>query len=161
MKHIVVLAMLVVLTSSAFAVEEGKTWATATSTRPSDGRTIVYRFIQEYQPTFDRSKYPVRVFLSWHYQSPTGMPSVAERQAMDRFEDLLVPSLESGPLASLAVVRTGNDLRRWIFYTSSEVAFRKKLAQVLKNSSSLPIEAEAQSEPGWDTYEQFVRGIRR
>ncbi len=80
---------------------------------------------------------------------------------MDKFEDLLVPLLETGPLANLALVRTGNDLRQWIFYTSSETTFKKKLAQALKNSPDLPIEAEAKLEPGWDTYEQFVRGIRR
>jgi hypothetical protein len=75
------------LASSTPAADDAKTWATAIATRPSDGRKIVYRFIQEYSPTFDRSKYPVRITLSWRYSSETGMPSVPERESMDELED--------------------------------------------------------------------------
>lgn len=161
MKQLVTFSLFALLAISAFAVDEGKTWATATATRPSDGRVIVYRFIQEYRPTFDRSKYPIRVTVSWRYNSATGMPSVQERESMDRFEDQFMPLIETGSLASLALVRTGNDLREWTFYANSEPAFRKKLQQVVKSNAGAPIEVVAEREPRWDTYDQFVRGIRR
>jgi hypothetical protein len=160
MKQLAAFSMLVLLAASAPAAEDGKTWATATATRPSDGRVIVYRFIQEYSPTFDRSKYPIRATLSWRYSSETGMPSVPERESMDKLEDQIAPQLKP-PLASLALVRTGNNLRRWTFYASSEAAFRKKLEQALKPGTPRTIEVEAAPEPKWETYEQFVQGVRR
>jgi hypothetical protein len=81
---------LFLLASSTPAADDAN-WATAIATRPSDGRKIVYRFIQEYSPTFDRSKYPVRITLSWRYSSETGMPSVPERESMDELEDVITP----------------------------------------------------------------------
>ena len=160
MKQLAAFSMLVLLTASAPATEDGKTWATATATRPSDGRKIVYRFIQEYSPTFDRSMYPIRVTLSWKYSSGTGMPSVPERESMDKLEDRIAPQLEP-PVASLALVRTGDNLRQWTFYASSEATFMKKLEQVLKSGTPQAIEVAATPEPKWETYERFVQGVRK
>jgi hypothetical protein len=160
MKQLAALTMLVLFAASAPAAEDGKIWATATATRPSDGRVIVYRFIQEYSPTFDRSKYPIRVTLSWKYSSETGMPSVPERESMDKLEDQVGPQLKP-PVASLALVRTGNNLRQWTFYASSEATFRRKLEQALKAGTPHTFEVEATPEPRWETYEQFVQGVRR
>lgn len=159
MKQLAAFSLFLLLASSTPAADDAKTWATAIATRPSDGRKIVYRFIQEYSPRFDRSKYPVRITLSWRYSSETGMPSVPERESMDGLEDVITPQLEP-PVASLALVRTGNNLRQWTFYASSEATFRTRLEQVLKTGASRPIEVDAQPEPRWDTYEQFVQGVR-
>ena len=160
MKQLITFSILALLAVSTLAAEDGKVYSTAIANRPSDGRKIVYRFIQEYSPTFDRSKYPVRVTVSWRYSSPTGMPSVPERESMDKLEDLLVPQVRPS-LASLALVRTGNNLRQWTFYTSSEAEFRKKLEQALKKNSQQPVEVESELEPGWETYEQFVQSVRK
>ncbi len=83
-----------------------------------------------------------------------------EREAMDRLEDQIAPQLKS-PVASLALVRTGNNLRQWTFYTRSEATFRKKLEQALRAETPQAIEVEATADPRWETYEQFVQGVRR
>lgn len=161
MKHSAALFILMSLAASALAVEDGKEWAIATATRPSDGRVIVYRFIQEYQRSFDRAEFPIRLTLSWRYNSATGMPSVPERESMDMFEDRLTPLVEKDPLASLALVRTGDNLRQWVFYAASESSFRQMLDESLEAAPRLPIEVSTVVEPRWETYEQFVRGIRK
>ena len=161
MKLLATISMLALLAAPALATEDGKFWATATATRPSDGHRIIYRFVQEYQPAFDRSKYPVRVTVSWRYDSATGMPSVPERESMDGFEDRLAPHLEQSSLASLALVRTGDNLRQWTYYAKTEGAFRKEFDQTIGAKSLLPIEVKFELEPRWETYEQFVRGVRK
>ena len=161
MKYLVLLLAAAMAPMSAQAQDGGKTWATAVAERPSDGHRIVYRFIQEYVPSFDRSKYPIRVTLAWRYESSTGMPSVVERESMDKLEDLLSPQLEESALASLALVRTGDNLRQWTYYAKSEPAFRSRLDQVLRGAGSFPIEVNAEPEPSWETYERFARGVRK
>ena len=148
-------------TASADAQDGGRTWATAVSSRPSDDRKIVYRYVQEYLPSFDRARYSTRITLSWRYESPSGMPSTSERESMDRFEDLLEPQLEPTLLASLALVRTGDNLRQWTYYTKSESGFRAKLEQAIRSAGGAPVEASAVSDPAWRVYEQFVKGVRR
>ena len=161
MTRFILFALVALLATSVPAQDAGKTWATAVATRPSDGRQIVFRFIQEYLPSFDRSKFPVRVTLSWRYESATGMPSAPERESMDQFEDLVGPQVESPLLASLALVRTGDNLRQWTYYTTSEDAFRAKFGVAVRSAPQAPVELKVEPDPAWEKYEQFRSGVHK
>jgi hypothetical protein len=149
------------LVATASAQDGGKRWATAVATRPSDGHKMIYRYIEEFELGFDRHAFPERVTLEWPYRSDTGLPSPSDRQAMDRFEDLLSAKLQSrGPLsASLVVVSTGEGLRRWTYYVKSAEAFSADFSSV-SALDRVPVESHAEHDPGWISYEAFVRSVR-
>ena len=81
------LAGVVVATSS-----NAQVYATAISKDESNGRAIIFRYIQSFGPGFDRATLPDRVILVWKYQSASGMPAVEERQRMGALEDAVDPT---------------------------------------------------------------------
>ena len=158
--RLLVLAMTVMTASSPAHSESGRVWATAVSKNASNGRAIIFRYIKNFQTEFHRSDYPDRVILVWKYRSDSGMPSQAERQSMDRLEDLLSPVLEGPVLAALVLVSTGENRREWIYYAKSEQAFMAVLNKALTTQSRFPIEIHAAPDPAWTTYEDFRKGVR-
>ena len=112
-----------------------------------------------FAPQFDRATQPDRIIVVWNYQSESGMPSVNERESMDRLEDALAPSIESDGFATLALVSTGENSREWIYYTRSEDEFMDRLNAALKGAPAYPIEIHAAPDPAWSTYHEFLSGL--
>jgi hypothetical protein len=142
--------------NSAFA----QVWATATSTNPSNGRVIIFRFIKEFDPNFSRATQPSRVILVWRYNSEHGMPNLVERQRMDAMEDALEPLLEKDHFATLALVSTGENLREWTYYGKSEDGIIALINQALAGKPTFPIEIHTADDPNWTAYEAFRANIR-
>ena len=74
--------------------------------------TIIFRFVKEFRAGFKKSSLPDRVILVWRYESESGLPASAEREAMDRLEDLLSPVVEKKGEPP-RVLRRLQHLRRW------------------------------------------------
>ena len=135
-----------------------KTWATATSTHNENGRVIIFRFAKELHPRFNRGSQPDRIIIVWRYESGTGQPVSDEHQQMNLLEDKLSPALDD-EFATLALVSTGENLREWIYYTSSENEFMARLNRALAGTS-FPIEIHTASDPTWENYEAFKKNLR-
>ena len=144
------LAGVVMATSSSAQV-----YATAISGNQSNGRVIVFRYIHDFGPGFDRATLPDRVILVWKYQSAGGMPAVEERQRMDALEDAVDPVVSRDRFATLVLVSTGENLREWIFYTRSQDEFLKRLNRALAGRPAFPIEIHTAADPQWTTFEKF------
>jgi hypothetical protein len=156
---IAILAAIIWITGNA--AEEGAVWSTAMATRPSDGHRIVYRYRSEFGPSFKRSAYPDRVIIAWSYKSENGMPSKAERESMDRMEDLLAPYVEQTSLSTLTLVSTGEGLREWVYYTASQSEFMAKVNLALRGHPRFPLEIDLWKDPEWKRYEEFKRTIKK
>lgn len=143
--------VLVGLSLSSFA----QTWGLATSTHPTNGRQIVFRYVDTFEAGFQRSSQPVRIILAWKYRSENGMPIPSERQRMDAMEDLLGPVIETDGFATLALVSTGENLREWTYYAKSETEFMTKLNTALAGQPAFPIDIHLASDPSWTMYEKF------
>ena len=153
--------LLVGLSVGAFADSSiGREWATAISTQANTDRKIIFRYIKQFQPTFERAAYPNRIIITWRYDSVTGMPVKAERERMERLEDLLGPVTEQADLAALVLVSTGENLREWIYYAQSEDRFFEGLNKALATEPRFPIEIHAAKDAAWQTYEKFRAGVR-
>ena len=158
MKRLIVLVLASLsLSASCFA----QTWALATSTNPSNGRQIVFRYMNELGPNFQRSSLPTRIILAWKYQSENGMPVLVERQRMDAMEDLLGPLLERDGFAKLAVVSTGENLREWTYYAKSEAEFMVGLNKALDGKPAFPIDVHPAIDPTWSMYEKFRSWVKK
>jgi len=159
MKRILFLAVAALIATVACA-DEVTTWATAVSKQPSTGRAIIYRYAKDFRDGFAKPELPARIILVWRYKSDNGMPSPAERQAMDRMEDLLEPLIQRSGQIVLAIVSTGDDLREWTFYAKSEDVFLAKLNERLAGKPRFPIEVHAGPDLKWSTYERFRSEVR-
>ena len=158
MKRLIFLAVTVVaMSTSSFA----QIWATATSTNHSNGRVIIFRFVDEFAPSFNRASQPNRVILAWKYQSERGMPVLTERQRMDAMEDAMEPIMTKDEFATLALVSTGVNLREWTYYVKSESEFMVRLNKALAGQSAFPIEIHTAADPKWTMYEKFKAGLKK
>jgi hypothetical protein len=66
----------------------------------------------------------------------SGLPVAAEREEMDRMEDMLSPFVEKVGFGMLAMVSTGNGFREWTYYVRSEDEFLKALNVALAGSGA-------------------------
>jgi len=134
-------------------------WATAISKNEAADRQILFRYIHEFEPGFERAAYPHRIVITWDYEAQNGMPDHAELESMYRLEDLLKPVAEDSGLAVLTMVSTGEGLREWTYYARSEEAFFKALNAVLASEARFPIEIHAAEDLPWKTYQDFRSGV--
>jgi|SRR5665213_941763 len=130
-------------------------WATAISTNKSNGRMIIFRYAQEFDPRFDRSEHPDRVIIVWKYQTETGQPNSEDHARMNILEDALESALEEDLFATLALVSTGENLREWTYYARSADGFVERLNNALKTHAPYPIDIHSAVDPTWSTYERF------
>ena len=142
------------------AASAAQTWATATAKNPDGDRVIVYRFLKELPSGFDKATQPDRFIISWKYEGERGMPAPAERQRMDAMEDALEAMDAGGRFATLAVVSTGNNLRRWVYYVQSKQDFAARLNRAQEAMPGLPLELRSDPDPDWKTYEAFKATVR-
>ena len=158
MKRLILLALFAIAMSTN---AHAQTWATATSTNQSNGRVIIFRYLNEFGPSFNRSSQPDRIILAWKYQSEKGMPVLEERQRMDLMEDALEPQMEKDGFATLALVSTGENLREWTYYAKSEGEFMARLNKALAGKSAFPIDVHKAADPKWAMYEKFKAGVQK
>lgn len=163
MRHGLILLSMAMMVGNAAAEPsaDATEWATAISKHAKDGRVIVFRYVTEFRPSFVKASLPDRVILVWRYETLSGLPVAAEREEMDRMEDMLSPFVEKVGFGMLAMVSTGNGFREWTYYVRSEDEFLKALNVALAGERRFPIEVHTGPDPQWFTYERFRRGIRQ
>ena len=78
---------------------------------------------------------------------------------MDSLEDTVERVAPSK--ATLAVVSTGNNLRRWVYYTESASNFIEAVRAVQSRAADVSLDFETAADPGWTFHDSLVRSIRR
>lgn len=138
-----------------------RTWATAISTNADNGRKIIFRYAEELSTSFDQARQPVRIIIVWKYVSESGQPVSEDHQRMNQLEDMLESVLKEDGFTTLALVSTGEGLREWTYYATSENEFMARLNYALAGIPSFPIEIHVAGDPNWDMYEQFKAGLKK
>ena len=138
-----------------------RTWATAISTNADSGRKIIFRYAEELSTSFDQARQPVRIIIVWKYVSESGQPVSEDHQRMNQLEDMLESVLKEDGFTTLALVSTGEGLREWTYYATSENEFMARLNYALAGIPSFPIEIHVAGDPNWDMYEQFKAGLKK
>ena len=137
-----------------------RTWAIAKSTNAQDGREIIFRYAQLFDPTFDRASQPIRIIIVWKYSSDSGQPVKEDHERMNVLEDALESALQKERFATLALVSTGENLREWTYYAKSEDEFMARLNFAFAGIQAFPIEIYIAHDSEWSTYEQFIVGVK-
>jgi hypothetical protein len=128
---------------------EGKDWLLGEARRKNGGSAIVRFLAERPHDSLDLSE---SVRVSWRFPES----GVAEEvfAAMERFEELLQPLVESSS-SRLAVVVTAADCREWIFYVSDAGRFGSALNGLLRDQPRLPIQLYHEADPSWTQWQRF------
>lgn len=97
--------------------------------------------------------------MVWKYESEGGQPAAEDYQRMNLLEDTLESALNQD-LSTLALVSTGEGLRKWTYYVRSEDEFLARLNYAFTGSLRFPIEIYTAYDPNWDAYRDFRSGVR-
>jgi hypothetical protein len=89
------------------------------------------------------------------------MPSTAERESMDKMEDLLAPLVEQDAVSTLVLVSTGEGLREWVYYARSKDEFMARMNEALRRLPRFPIRVDLWKDAEWTHYEAFKKGVRK
>lgn len=142
------------------AISNVRMWATAISTNPHNGRKIIFRYAKELKLSFDPASQPVRIIIVWKYESESGQPVAEDHRRMNQLEDLLEAALDRDCFATLALVSTGEGLREWTYYASSDDEFMARLNYAFAGVPEFPVEIHTAYDPEWCVYEEFKAGVR-
>ena len=102
-------------------------------------------------------KFPYLIRVGWKYNAlPDGFPDETDEELMGRVHDAFSEAFHKDKTAYIVAVYTGDGRRDWIFYASSLGVFNKVFNRALADiEETVPFEIEAQSDPGWEEYEEM------
>ena len=95
--------------------------------------------------------------VKWPYRgNHQGMPDVATSKLMGQVHDALLATFDADPVAVVAAVVTGGDLRYWIIYARSLHIFQRKFNEVLAPFEQLPLSFDVSEDPDWEEYNSIA-----
>lgn len=119
---------------------------------------LIIRFRQEVSKDSHIAVLPLLIKICWRFEdSPSGMPSNVESEAMEVFEDRLVDALEPDIIGMLVAAITTNGYREWVYYVKSVESFAERLHAMPQEEDPYPIEIETQEDPRWDYFFNKIR----
>lgn len=131
-------------------------WAGARGTH--NERPLIIRFRNEVSKNCDCKELPHLIQIYWTFEdSPSGMPSSEENEAMRIFEDRLIDALESDLTGILIAAVTTNGYREWVYYVRSVETFAERLHAMPQEEDPYPIEIQTRKDPGWDYFFDHVQ----
>ena len=133
------------------------TWWTAPAESEETGRTILVTGRKDVDKFRTNPRYNIRVEVTWKYDSPTpsGMPSEADAEMMEKVQEALLEAFRKDPVAVLTGIFTGDGKRDWIFYTTSTHIFGRKLNEALADFPLLPLTVYCENDPDWEQYAEM------
>ncbi len=131
-------------------------WWTAPAEADS-GRLIMVTGRTDIDKFRTNPRYGIRVEVSWPYTGDvSGMPVEADAQLMEQVQEALTDTFRRDPVAVMVGVITGDDLRQWIFYTTSTHIFGRKLNEALADLPMLPLQVYCENDPIWGAYAEIA-----
>jgi hypothetical protein len=142
--------------SNANEPKDESTWTLAVGATPEGA--VIYRLRSELDASFNRASYPERVIIAWRYTSDNGMPPRAERESMERLENLLAPHVHK--VSVLVSASTGTGRREWVYYARSQDGFMAKLNEALQGQPQFPIQIDLWHDPKWTFYDDLAQRVQ-
>ena len=138
------------------------TWATVTAEQ--NGRPLVIRCRTGLVPLTGDARWPHRLTVVWAYplegtEGKEGLPTAAQREAMNKFEDAAVAGLESAAVAVLTSVATTGGRREWVWYSRPAAELNPALNAALKGHPRYPLQIQIADDPQWRGYRQLLAAL--
>lgn len=124
----------------------------------NEGKPMFVR-LRRFANSFCKADYPERVDITWEISKPDqhGLPSPAEMDRMEAFENALVQAVERDEHSVLAFTITTNGCRFLMFYTADVDGFLERLQTLPHPNGKYPISLACDQDSEWSYYSEFVR----
>jgi len=121
-----------------------------------DGRRLIARFNEGAKVIMGRPGYSIQIGVAVPFNAATdeGMPSDADMQALEAFEDVVIEM--AGSRGVLVGIITTGGMREYVLYTGSGdwiEGFHHDLRAALPSHD---VQVMAQQDQKWSVYRQFV-----
>jgi len=123
-----------------------------------DGYPIIVKFINELPGRDTMSKLPFLTIISWKYNGNDndGMPPTNVNKRMMRLESALQNSLKTNSLFKHAYSRTGNNLKEYAYYTTSQDDFLNMINKTLEEHDRYPIGINFYQDKEWTDFKKLM-----
>ena len=108
-----------------------------------------------------RKSYVTATTLEWRYPvKGKGMPSDELRKDMYSFEEQVDQALVKTQLALLAVTRTGNGIRRWVYYLPEGTTAITSLNDLVAQHKGKVKVVSVTLDPEWQSLSEILAGVK-
>lgn len=123
-----------------------------------NGRPVIWRFVDEFPSAEERNHMAWLTVVSWKYDGDknNGMPLPEVNQRVIQLEDALEGQVEAPNVCRHAFSRTGNNLKEFAFYVSSQDEFLARLNGALEGHDRYPIEITFYEDREWTELAQLL-----
>ena len=119
---------------------------------------VIVRFINELPGKKVVNKFPLLVVVSWKYngEKNNGMPEKKINERMIGLESLIERSLQASNAFTHAYSRTGNNLKEFVCYGTSQKEFMDLLNKTLAKHEEYPIEINFYEDKEWVEFKKLI-----
>ena len=117
---------------------------------------VIVKFVNEFPENNLREKFPMLTVVSWKYEGETnnGMPLTEINEKMIVLEDAIENATVTPKQYQHAYSRTGNNLKEFVYYSSSQDHFMTLLNETLATHERYPIEINFYKDPEWSEFKK-------
>ena len=115
----------------------------------------VYRYRTEIIPPVNTSDFPTLVAITWEfgdYEDPFKFQRSVEEHHADLEQSL--DHLNGEENGFLFLVRTGDELKEWVWYVKDFENWMVKLNEAFAGKPAFPIRIDPYEDPEWTTFKQ-------
>lgn len=123
---------------------------------------VIVKFVNEFPENHLRIKFPMLTVISWKYEGETnnGMPLTETNEKMIVLEDAIENTMDSSKQYLDAYSRTGNNLKEFVYYSSSQDQFMTLLNETLVTHERYPIEINFYDDPEWNEFKKLIEDFK-
>lgn len=124
---------------------------------------VIVKFIDEFPDDLTRAKFPMLTVVSWKYDGKTnnGMPLTEVNNKMIVLEEAIENAMDTSKQYQHAYSRTGNNLKEFVYYSTSQVDFMERLNKALAFHEKYPIEINFYEDPEWSEFKQLREDFKK
>ncbi len=123
-----------------------------------DDLPVIMKFVNELPEKKVMSKLPFLTVVSWKYNGTknNGMPLSDVNERMIFLEDSIENSMNSTDLFRHVYSRTGNSLKEFAYYSTSQKDFMEILNRTLEKHDAYPIEIKFYEDKEWSDFKKVM-----
>jgi hypothetical protein len=110
---------------------------------------------------FPKEMFPTRLSVVWGNlkSDGRGLPLTEEQEAQEQFESALTSRVELDFHSVLAMSRTGESKREFVYYTSDPQKFVRALKEISKKTGTPPVRIYKTDDPEWEYPDKILNAL--
>jgi Family of unknown function (DUF695) len=123
---------------------------------------VIMKFVNELPEKEIISRFPFLTIVSWKYDGSenNGMPLEEINKRMITLEKALENSMDSSNIYRHVYSRTGNNLKEFAYYSTSQNDFMNTLNKTLEKHAEYPIGIDFYEDKEWADFKKIIENFK-